>query len=76
MIVPLMTAGILDLHHLGRLLGAILTADGVAEAVAPWIVSRTRDVTGTYSGGFLALIVLALVGAASITALPKRAARA
>jgi MFS-type transporter involved in bile tolerance (Atg22 family) len=76
MIVPLMTAEIFAFHHLGRLLGVILTADGIAEAVAPWIVSHTRDVTGTYSGGFLALIILALVGAAAITALPKRVARA
>jgi MFS family permease len=76
MIVPLMTAEIFDLHHLGRLLVVILTADGIAHAEAPWIVSHTRDVTGTYSGGFLALIILALVGAAGITALPKRAARA
>jgi MFS family permease len=77
MIVPLMTAEIFDLHHLGRLLGVILTAEGIAQAVAPWIVSHTRDVTRwTYSGGFLALIILALVGAAAITALPKRAARA
>jgi sugar phosphate permease len=76
MIIPLMTAEIFGVQLLGRLLGVILTADGIAEAVAPWIVGRMRDVTGTYSGGFLALIGMALLGAIAVAALPKAAARA
>jgi sugar phosphate permease len=76
MIIPLMTAEIFGVPLLGRLLGVILTADGIAEAVAPWIVGRMRDVTGTYSGGFLALIGMALLGAIAVVALPKGSARA
>jgi sugar phosphate permease len=76
MIIPLMTAEIFGVQMLGRLLGVILTADGIAEAVAPWIVGRVRDVTGTYSGGFLALIGMALLGAIAVVALPKGSARA
>jgi sugar phosphate permease len=72
MIIPLMTAEIFGVRVLGRLLGVILTADGVAEAVSPWMVGRLRDVSGTYSRGFLLLIGMALVGAAAIAALPKR----
>jgi len=72
MIIPLMTAEIFGTQVLGRLLGVILTADGVAEAVSPWMVGRLRDAGGTYSRGFLTLIAVALVGAAVTAALPKR----
>jgi cyanate permease len=71
MIVPLMTAEIFDVRLLGRLLGVILTAGSVAEAVSPWLVGRLRDTTGSYSTGFLALIGMALLGAAAAGMLPK-----
>ena len=71
MIVPLMTAEIFGVQLLGRLLGVILTAGSVAEAVSPWLVGRLRDSTGSYSAGFLALIGMGLLGAASAAMLPK-----
>src|SRR5436309_464405 len=55
----------------GRLLGVILTAGSVAEALSPWLVGRLRDTTGSYSAGFLVLIGLGLLGAASAAMLPK-----
>jgi MFS family permease len=76
MIIPLMAAEVFDAHFLGRLLGVILTADGMAEAVSPWIVGHIRDVSGSYSKGFLLLIGMALLGAAAVALLPKRDARA
>jgi MFS family permease len=75
MIIPLITAEIFDARLLGRLLGIILTAGGIAEAVAPWIVGHIRDVTGSYSNGFLFLIATSLLGAAVVAFLPKRAVR-
>ena len=75
-IIPLMTAEIFEVQLLGRLLGVILTSDGIAEAVSPWMVGRIRDVTGSYSKGFLVLIGMALLGAAAVAALPKRGAQA
>ena len=71
MIVPLMTAEIFGLQLLGRLLGVILTAGSVAEAVSPWLVGRLRDSTGSYATGFVMLIGMALLGACSAAALPK-----
>ena len=50
----------------------ILTAGGVAEAVSPWMVGRMRDVSGTYSHGFLMLTGMALLGAPAIATLPQR----
>jgi sugar phosphate permease len=76
MIIPLLSAEIFDVRLLGRLLGVILTADGVAEAVAPWIVGHIRDRTGSYSKAFLFLIGISLLGSAAVSLLPKRAERA
>ena len=74
MIIPLMTAEIFDLRMLGRLMGLIVTVDGVAEAVSPWLIGRLRDVTGSYRSGFLVLIGMALLGALAVTALPRKRA--
>ena len=71
MIVPLMTAELFSMNILGRLLGVILTAGSVAEAVSPWLVGRLRDTTGSYTAGFLALIGMALLGAVAVAMLPK-----
>jgi MFS family permease len=71
LIVPLVTAEIFGVQVLGRLLGVIVTAGSVAEAVAPWFVGRMRDSAGSYSGAFLALTGIALLGAASVAWLPK-----
>jgi hypothetical protein len=76
MIVPLMAAELFEVRSLGRLLGAILTADGIVEALAPCIVGRKRNVPGTYSGGFLILMAMALLGATAVAALPKRSVQA
>lgn len=72
MIIPLMTAELFGVQFLGRLMGVILTADGVAEAVSPWLVGGIRDATGSYFHGFLALIGMAMLGAAAVSALPRQ----
>jgi sugar phosphate permease len=72
MIIPLMTAEIFGVAVLGRLMGIILTADGVAEAVAPWLVGHMRDTSGSYASGFVVLIAAALAGAIAVAALPVR----
>lgn len=75
MIIPLLAAELFDAQMLGRLLGVILTTDGVAEGVAPWIVGHIRDLSGSYSKAFLLMIVISLLGSAAISFLPKRAVR-
>jgi MFS family permease len=73
MVIPLMAAELFGVKILGRLMGLVLTADGVAEALAPMMVARTRDRTGSYAIGFTILIALGLVGAVAVALLPKRA---
>jgi sugar phosphate permease len=71
MVIPLMAAELFGVRVLGRAMGVVLTADGVAEAVAPVLVGRMHDVTGSYATGFLALIGFALAGAVAVAALPR-----
>ena len=72
MIIPLMAGDLFGVRVLGRVMGIILTADGVAEATAPMLVGYLRDTSGNYVSGFSTLIGLALVGTIAIMLLPKR----
>ena len=72
MIIPLMTAEIFGIEILGRLLGVILTAGGIADAAAPWLIGRLRDATGSYSEGCLVLVGMALLGGLAVLGLPAR----
>jgi sugar phosphate permease len=72
MVIPLMAAELFGVQVLGRAMGVILTADGVAEAVAPVLVGRLRDVTGSYATGFSVLIAFAVAGAIAVALLPRR----
>jgi MFS family permease len=74
LIIPLMAAELFGVRVLGRLLGVILTADGVAEATVPMLVGYLRDTTGSYRSGFFVLIAIAIVGTLAIAALPRRGA--
>jgi MFS family permease len=72
MIIPLMAADLFGVKIMGRLMGVVLTADGVAEALAPTTVASTRDSTASYATGFVFLIGLALAGAVAVSLLPKK----
>jgi MFS family permease len=71
MIIPLMAAELFGLRVMGRLMGVILTADGVAEAVVPMTVAATRDHSGSYADGFMMLVALAALGAVAVSLLPR-----
>jgi MFS family permease len=72
MIIPLMAAELFGVRVLGRVMGIILTADGVAEATSPMFVGYLYDITGSYSMGFSFLIGIALLGALAISFLPRK----
>jgi len=72
MIIPLMTAEIFGVEILGRLLGVILTAGGVADAAAPWLIGRLRDTTGSYFDSCIVLVGMALLGGLAVLGLPAR----
>jgi hypothetical protein len=73
MIIPLMAGDLFGVRALGRVMGIILVADGVAESAFPMLVGALyNEATKSYALGFSVLIVLALTGAVLIALLPKR----
>lgn len=72
MIIPLITAEIFGIEILGRLLGVILTAGGIADAVAPWLIGRLRDSSGSYRESCFVLVGIALLGGIAVLSLPGR----
>jgi sugar phosphate permease len=73
LIIPLMAGELFGVKVLGRVMGIVLTADGVAEATAPMLVGYLRDRTGSYDVGFFVLVGAALLGTAAIWLLPTPA---
>ena len=72
MVIPLMAAELFGVRVLGRAMGLVLAADGVAEALAPVLVGKLHDVSGNYISGFSALIGFAIAGAIALALLPGR----
>jgi sugar phosphate permease len=71
LIIPLMAGELFGVKVLGRVMGIVLTVDGVAEATAPMLVGFLRDRTGSYDVGFITLVGAALVGTLAIWLLPN-----
>ncbi len=71
MIIPLMAGDLFGLKALGRTMGIILVADGVAEALFPVLLGILYSDTVGYTIGFSVLIAVALLGAVFIYFLPK-----
>jgi sugar phosphate permease len=72
MIIPLMAADLFGVRALGRVMGIILVADGVAEATFPMLLGSFYDRAGNYHLGFIVLIGVALTGALIVSFLPKK----
>ncbi|HAM10609.1 MAG: MFS transporter [Bacteroidetes bacterium GWE2_41_25] len=72
MIIPLMAGDLFGIRALGRTMGIILVADGVAESMFPMLVGRLYDTASSYTPGFMVLIFVALAGAVIISFLPKQ----
>jgi nitrate/nitrite transporter NarK len=74
LIIPLMAGELFGTAVLGRVMGIVVTADGMAEAIFPWVVGKLRDAGGNYSSGFQLLTALATLGAFAIMLLPSSSA--
>ena len=72
MIIPLMAAELFGVRILGRVMGIIISADVLGEALSPMLVGWLRDRSDSYTTGFTALIVLAIIGVIAVSLLPKR----
>jgi MFS family permease len=72
MIIPLMAAELFGVKVMGRIMGIILTFDGLGEAFSPMLVGWLRDEGGSYANGFAALIILAVIGIIAVSFLPLK----
>ncbi|MFL6275415.1 MAG: MFS transporter [Blastocatellia bacterium] len=72
LIIPLIAAELFSVKVLGRLMGVLVTTDGVAEALVPFLIGHMHDRTGNYHAGFVTLIVIALLGALAVVWLPQK----
>ncbi|HJZ41748.1 MAG TPA: MFS transporter [Bacteroidales bacterium] len=72
MIIPLMAAELFGVRVMGRIMGIILTFDGLAEAFAPMLVGALRDRMGSYTYGFSALMILGIFGIITVSMLPRK----
>ncbi len=73
MIIPLMAGDLFGVRILGRVMGIILVADGLAESAMPMLVGKLYDIgSKNYSIGFSVLICIALTGALVVSFLPKK----
>jgi MFS family permease len=71
MISPLMAGDLFGVKALGRTMGIILVADGIAESIFPMLVGALYDASKSYATGFMVLIGLATLGAVIVSFLPK-----
>jgi len=72
MIIPLMAGDLFGVRTLGRVMGIILVADGLAESLIPMLVGELyNDVTKSYSLAFSVLICIALSGALIVSFLQR-----
>ena len=72
MIIPLMAGDLFGVKTLGRVMGIILVADGLAESLSPMMVgSLYNDSLKSYTLGFSVLIAVAFTGALIVSFLPK-----
>lgn len=70
LIIPLMAAKLFGTAVLGRVMGIVLAADGMAEAVFPILAGHLRDTTGSYTLSWQVLAALAALGAIAVALLP------
>jgi MFS family permease len=72
MIIPLMAADLFGVRALGRTMGIILVADGIAESTFPMLVGALyNEASRSYATGFILLIGVAALGAVIASFLPK-----
>ena len=76
MIIPLMAGDLFGVKTLGRVMGIILVADGIAESLMPMLVGALyNEAARSYTVGFTVLICIALAGAVIVSFLPETSSK-
>lgn len=73
LIIPLMAGDLFGVRALGRTMGIILVADGVAESLFPMLLGALyNESSKSYATGFIVLICVALAGVVIVSLLPEK----
>ena len=71
MVIPLMAGDLFGVRSLGRTMGIILVADGIAESFLPMLVGALYNSSSkSYTLGFIVIICVALIGVVIVSFLP------
>jgi MFS family permease len=71
MIIPLMAGDLFGVKILGRVMGIVLVADGLAESLTPMLLGALYNVEEkSYLAGFTVVICMAIAGAVIVSFLP------
>jgi MFS family permease len=71
MLIPLMAAEQFGLNSLARAMAIILPVNTIGQTWFPYLVAVLRDHAGNYTVAMSAVLAVALIGALSITILPR-----
>jgi sugar phosphate permease len=72
MIIPLVAGDLFGVRVLGRIMGIVIVADGVAESSVPMVIGFLFDeATNSYANGFILLTGLAIAGVIITSLLTK-----
>lgn len=75
MLIPLMAAEQFGINTLARAMAVILPANTLGQTWLPYLVSALREYFGSYQIPMLVIFSIAMIGAISISLLPKDPAR-
>jgi MFS family permease len=72
-LIPLMAAEQFGVNSLARAMGVILPLNTIGQTWCPYLVSVLRQHEGSYRAPLMTVFAIAIVGAAAITLMPRRA---
>jgi MFS family permease len=73
MLIPLMAAEQFGVNSLARAMAIILPVNTIGQTWCPYLVSALRESSGTYVLPMVVVFAIAMVGAAAIAFMPRRA---
>ncbi len=68
-LVQVVTADVFGTRSLGKVMGALTVLDAGGGALGPFITASIADSTGSYRGGFLAIVALLVIALACVSRL-------
>jgi MFS family permease len=72
MLIPLMAAEQFGVNTLGRAMAILMPVNSIGQTWCPYLVSTLREHYGSYRPAMAIVVVIAVIGAVAIAAIPRR----